>query len=67
MLIQRDVINRKDDSMLENEEMMKVTGGGITSALVNAATRLFASLLDLGKTVGSSIRRISTGKLCKIK
>ena len=54
--------------MLENSEMLKIKGGGIlTSALVNASTRFLSSILDLGKMVGSAIRRLSTGQLCKVR
>lgn len=53
--------------MLRKEEMLDIKGGGITSTIINAATRLISQVLDLGKTVGSAIRRISTGKLCRIR
>ena len=53
--------------MVENEVLLNIKGGGITPSVVNALTRLVATVLDLGKTVGSSIRRITSGKLCSIR
>lgn len=50
--------------MLSNEELMSVKGGSLTSQFLNAVTRAVETVLDLGRTVGSSIRRIFSGKLC---
>lgn len=51
---------------LSNEELIKISGGTmqITASLLNAVVKCFDTLLELGRTIGSSIRRISSGKIC---
>ena len=49
---------------LDNNELVKINGGGITAAYLNAAARAVNTLLDFGRTVGSSIRRIISRKYC---
>ncbi len=50
--------------ILEKNELSQVVGGGITAALVNAVIRGFQFLFDLGKSVGSSIARMTKGSYC---
>lgn len=52
--------------ILRNEDLILVTGGGISAALINALARGFNSIIDLGRSVGSAIRRIKMGKICII-
>ena len=49
---------------IENKELVKINGGGLTAAYLNAAARAVNTLLDFGRTVGSSIRRIVSRKYC---
>lgn len=55
---------------LNDEELKKIMGGGITSYLsatfLNAAARAINTVLDLGRTLGSTIRRTLSGQYCKI-
>ncbi len=50
--------------MLTNEELLLIQGGGISSTLLNSVSRLINTILDLGKTVGSAIRRIAAKNYC---
>ena len=50
--------------ILEKKELCKIEGGAITAALVNAILRGFQFLFDLGKSVGSSIARMTKGNYC---
>ena len=50
---------------LKNNEMTMVTGGTITSPLINAVSKMINTLYDLGEKTGSSIRRLVSGKYCK--
>lgn len=52
--------------MLTSEELILVRGGGITSTFLNSLSRFFENLFNLGQSVGSSIRRIVSKKVCKI-
>lgn len=53
--------------MLEKEELLKVIGGiNITGAFINSIYRGINSVLELGRSLGSAIRRITGGKMCPI-
>ena len=49
---------------LNNEEMMKVNGGDISSSLINAVVNVINTILELGELTGSSIRRLFSGDIC---
>ena len=52
--------------MIESCELYQIVGGRVTfsAALVNAFSRGVNTLLDLGRTLGTSIRMIRTGSRC---
>lgn len=50
--------------MLKNEELILVTGGGISSTLLNSISRLVETILNLGQLVGSAIRRVTSKNYC---
>ena len=53
---------------IKNNDLVKIIGGAsITSSLINSFVRLVDSLLDVGRRLGSSLRRISTNNLCPMK
>jgi len=50
---------------LKKEEMYSVNGGGsITSSMLNAISKAVLAIYELGKSTGSSIRRIVSKTLC---
>lgn len=50
---------------LTNNELMNIEGGASFSAtLLNAASRAIATLLELGRNLGSAIRRTISGRYC---
>ena len=49
---------------LENSKLINIYGGGWTAAYLNAAARAANTILDLGRTVGTSIRRFFSKKYC---
>lgn len=52
---------------LTKKELSSIQGGvNITGTFINAIIKGINSFLDLGRSVGSAIRRVQTGKLCKI-
>jgi len=51
---------------LKEVEMTNVSGGGITSPLINAVSKMISTLYYLGEKTGSSIRRLVSGKYCKV-
>ena len=52
---------------IKNNELLKIDGGSasITSSMINAITSIIKVLFEAGEGVGSSIRRINDGDICK--
>lgn len=48
---------------MENSELKEIYGGAVSATLINSVVKLLSFALDLGRTLGSSIRR----KVAKIK
>lgn len=42
---------------LSNEELCAIKGGAINGTFLNAMTRMFSTLLEVGRAIGSSIIR----------
>ena len=54
-------------SEIEREELESITGGEtITGTVVSALTTGIKALFDIGKSLGSSIRRLSTDNICPL-
>lgn len=52
---------------MSKEELYNIRGGAISAALINSIIRGIISLCDLGKSLGSAVRRIISGNTCPIK
>ncbi len=52
--------------VVNNVEMLKINGGGLSSQLLNAITKTISTIYGFGQAVGSSIRRVIAGKYCPI-
>lgn len=53
------------DIKLDDEKLKCIVGGTLTSTMVNAISRLISTLVDLGKSIGSSIYRYKHGVYCR--
>lgn len=51
---------------LNNEELYNIRGGSISGTLINAIVRGINAILDLGRSLGNAIRRISSNNICKL-
>ena len=51
---------------LNKNEMINVTGGGVSYSLINAISKAITTLYELGKSTGSAIRRIVKKAYCPI-
>jgi len=51
---------------LNEYELYNINGGAtkITATLLNSIARVLSSFIDMGRMVGSAIRRIKNGKMC---
>lgn len=54
---------------MTTEELRKVEGGSITfnATYLNAIYKISSLLFEVGKELGSSIRRFATGSTCPVK
>ena len=49
---------------MKNSELINITGGAISSTLLNSLARLIGVFFEIGQVVGSSIRRIKNNNKC---
>lgn len=51
---------------LTKEELVNITGGAnlLTASFLNSVARCIDALLEIGRSIGSSIRRISSNNIC---
>lgn len=50
---------------LSKNELMKISGGGISGAMITAFIKGINTILELGRSLGTAIRRVQTGCLCR--
>ena len=53
---------------LNNNELMNVEGGAsyLTASFLNAASRALSTIMDIGRSLGTSIRRMFSGSYCSL-
>lgn len=51
---------------LDDIDLINVTGGELSSSLLNSISKIASTIYELGRSFGSSIRRITTGNICQI-
>lgn len=49
---------------LTKKEQLKTYGGSVSSTMVNALVKGISLLIDLGRSLGSTIRRASENNMC---
>ena len=52
--------------MLSNEELLQIKGGTIAANFLNSVSRLIEGIYKIGYNLGSTIRRVVSGTVCKI-
>lgn len=54
--------------VLTNKELLEIDGGSnwVTAAFFNAAARGMSTLVDLGRSLGTAIRRAINGSICPL-
>lgn len=53
--------------MLTNEELVLIKGGGVTAAFVTALIKVYDTIYEIGRAVGSAIRHITSNNYCKVR
>lgn len=52
---------------IKKEDLLKIVGGiNITASFLSAISKGINSILDLGRSFGTSIRRIAGNKVCPL-
>ncbi len=51
---------------LAKEELLEVQGGAISAAIVTALLKGVGIIVDLGRNLGSAIRRLTSKNVCPI-
>ncbi len=49
---------------LTKEELFAIKGGSISGTMVNAITKMLTTIYDLGRSIGSTIRRLIDNDFC---
>jgi len=50
---------------MNKEYLLQVEGGiNISGAIITAFTKAFNAIMDIGRSLGTAIRRINSGQLC---
>ena len=53
--------------MLEKQELLQIVGGiSITGSLISAIHRGISTIMDVGRSLGSAIRRAISGSMCPV-
>lgn len=50
--------------MLQRDELIKISGGTINATMLNSIARLVSIVIEVGRMIGSSFRKISTKNYC---
>lgn len=51
---------------LTQQELHQIMGGAVTASFLNAIARGLNTILDLGRSVGTAIRRIGNNSVCPL-
>jgi len=50
--------------VLNNEELLCIEGGTVSASMIGYIVRGINSILDLGRSLGSAMRRVQNNSLC---
>ena len=61
-----DHLNVDKMTLLNNQTLKQIYGGaGISGTLINAINSALKTIADLGRSLGTALKRIKTKSLCK--
>ena len=50
--------------IIKTEQLYNIKGGAITASFLNSVVRIFTTVIDLGKMIGSTLRRVKNKNYC---
>ena len=67
-MVMLDLTNADNFKVLEQPELLSIVGGvSLSGALVSAFTRAINAILDVGRSLGTSVRKVVNKNLCPVK
>jgi len=51
---------------LNDNELYNIDGGSVSGTLINAFVDGIKTIMDVGRSLGSAIRRVISGNLCEL-
>ncbi len=53
---------------LDSKELLNIDGGAswLTASWLNAASRILSTIMDLGRSLGTAVRRTIHGSICPV-
>lgn len=51
---------------LNKDDLKEIYGGAYSAAWITAIVRAVNGLLDLGRSLGSAVRRVQNGRICSL-
>lgn len=61
-------VDRKDDmKILTKTELEHIEGGSISASMINYLVRGINAFVDIGRSLGSAIRRMGEQNVCPLK
>lgn len=51
---------------LNNEQLSQINGGTLTGAFLQYISKLATTIFDIGRALGSSVRRIQSDNICPL-
>lgn len=60
-----DMLDHWHADNIKDNELKYIYGGALTATFLGAIARCINSVAELGRSLGSSIRRIQTGRFCR--
>ena len=52
---------------LKKEQLKNISGGAVTSAMINAISKAVNTIYELGRQTGSALKRLIKNKHCSIR
>ena len=52
---------------LDDNDLRDISGGSISGTLLQYATKLLTSIFDIGRVLGTSIRRMYSDAICPVQ
>lgn len=60
------LVEEEKMAKLEEKELKDIMGGAISGALINSFTGLVKIILEIGRSIGSSLRRLQDHSICEL-